>query len=207
MLKHVVIALALAVGLAGTVSAAGPQDSVFSQKYNRNGKPIAEKPSVLKDFIEFRTARGFPDIEFTDREGRPVRPSDWKGSLVLLDAWATWSEHSLREIPHIIRLQERWNKPGSRVKVVALSVDLKKKRVDKFIEKHHFEALDTYYDLKDQLSDKVPLDVLPAFFVLDANGHMVGFVRGFIDLSDPTVEPYIEKLAEKYAAPAAKTAK
>ena len=48
---------------------------------------------------------------------------------------------------------------------------------------------------------------MPAFFVLDANGHMVGFVRGFIDLSDPTVDPYIEKLAAKYAAPAAKTAK
>ena len=204
MLKQAVIALSLALGLAGAVGATGPQDSVLSQKIHRNGKPIAEKPDVLRDFIEFRTARGFPDIEFTDKDGKPVHPVDWKGSLVLVHAWATWSEHSLREIPHIIALQQRWNKPGSNVRVVALANDLKKRRVEKFIEKHHFEALDTYYDLKDQLSDRVPLDVLPALFVLDAGGHMVGFIRGFVDLSDPAVEGYIEKLAAKYAKPCGK---
>ena len=41
MLKQAVIALSLALGLAGAVGATGPQDSVLSQQIQRYGKPIS----------------------------------------------------------------------------------------------------------------------------------------------------------------------
>lgn len=51
------------------------------------------------------------------------------------------------------------------------------------------------------------VDVTPSTFVLDGNGHLVGFVRGYIDWADPAVPAYFEKLAEKYADRSKKVAK
>ena len=56
MFKKALIALAFVIG-AQCASAALP---AFNQKFEKNGQPIAEKPLVARDFIEFRTARGFP---------------------------------------------------------------------------------------------------------------------------------------------------
>ena len=66
MFKKALIALAFVIG-AQCASAALP---AFNQKFEKNGQPIAEKPLVARDFIEFRTARGFP-LDGSPREGLP----------------------------------------------------------------------------------------------------------------------------------------
>ena len=65
MFKKALIALAFVIG-AQCASAALP---AFNQKFEKNGQPIAEKPLVARDFIEFRTARGFPLDGYKDLAG------------------------------------------------------------------------------------------------------------------------------------------
>ena len=67
MFKKALIALAFVIG-AQCASAALP---AFNQKFEKNGQPIAEKPLVARDFIEFRTARGFPLDGYKDLAGNP----------------------------------------------------------------------------------------------------------------------------------------
>ncbi|MFR6359858.1 MAG: TlpA family protein disulfide reductase [Sutterella wadsworthensis] len=63
----------------------------FNQKFEKNGQPIAEKPLVARDFIEFRTARGFPLDGYKDLAGNPQSLSQFKDKLVIVDVWGSWS--------------------------------------------------------------------------------------------------------------------
>ena len=195
MFKKALIALSLCVGIQSAMAAMPP----FNQKYEANGKPIAEKPAVARDFIEFRTTRGFVNDGFKSLDGKPMSLDQFKGKLVVVDVWASWSESCLRNIPNQLLLLKRFNKEGSKVQVISIALDTKPKRLNKFIKKHNATELLTWYDPDKILYAHLPVDVTPSTFVLDGNGHLIGFVRGYIDWSDPAVPPYFEKLAEKYA--------
>ena len=195
MFKKALIALSLCVGIQSAMAAMPP----FNQKYEANGKPIAEKPAVARDFIEFRTTRGFVNDGFKSLDGKPMSLDQFKGKLVVVDVWASLSESRFRNIPNLLLLQNRFNKEGSKVQVISIALDTKPKRLNKFIKKHNATELLTWYDPDKILYAHLPVDVTPSTFVLDGNGHLIGFVRGYIDWSDPAVPPYFEKLAEKYA--------
>ncbi len=45
----------------------------------------------------------------------------------------------------------------------------------------------------------LPIDAVPATYVFDGKGNLVGFLRGYLDWGDKEVQPYLEKLTQKYA--------
>lgn len=61
--------------------------------------------------------------DFTVRklDGTPVRLSDYRGKVVLLNFWATWCPPCRKEIPHFVNLQEELKEKG--LVVLGLSVD------------------------------------------------------------------------------------
>ena len=83
---------------------------------------------------------------------------------------------------------------------MSISIDKNPKRVTRFVQRTKLpETFASWYDPDHVIPATLPSDVLPGFFVLDGHGHLVGFVRGFVDWSDPAVPAYFEKLADKYA--------
>jgi len=56
-----------------------------------------------------------------DINDRPVRLSDYKGKVVLLDFWATWCGPCKIEIPWFIEFQNKYGKDG--LQVIGISVD------------------------------------------------------------------------------------
>jgi thiol-disulfide isomerase/thioredoxin len=61
-----------------------------------------------------------PAFSLTDLEGRPVRPSDWRGKTVLVNFWATWCGPCRSEIPALMALQHRY---AQQLLIVGLSID------------------------------------------------------------------------------------
>jgi thiol-disulfide isomerase/thioredoxin len=70
---------------------------------------------IMKAEKEQRTV----DFTFRDAAGDAVALSDFKGSVVYVDVWATWCGPCKAEIPHLKRVEERY-----RGKVVFMSVSV-----------------------------------------------------------------------------------
>jgi peroxiredoxin len=53
-----------------------------------------------------------PDFTLRDANGAPVRLSDYKGRVVLLDVWATWCTGCKVEIPWYMEFHQKYRRRG-----------------------------------------------------------------------------------------------
>jgi peroxiredoxin len=61
-----------------------------------------------------------PDFSLTDANGSPVKLSDYKGKIVLLNFWATWCGPCKIEIPWFIEFEKTYSNRGFAALGVAL---------------------------------------------------------------------------------------
>jgi parvulin-like peptidyl-prolyl isomerase/thiol-disulfide isomerase/thioredoxin len=64
---------------------------------------------------------GLLDAPLPTLDGGSHRLSDWRGKVVVVHFWASWCAPCLREIPGLLRLQERFGERG--LQVVGIGVD------------------------------------------------------------------------------------
>ena len=62
-----------------------------------------------------------PEFSLTDINGQPLKLSDFKGKVVLLDFWATWCGPCRIEIPGFIELQKKYASQG--FTMIGISMD------------------------------------------------------------------------------------
>ena len=61
-----------------------------------------------------------PDFTMNDREGRPVKLSDFRGKVMLVDFWASWCGPCRKENPHVVELYHHYHDKGFDVLGVSL---------------------------------------------------------------------------------------
>lgn len=109
--------LALAAGWgAGRYFDRGPDEADAARTASgpgpRTGTAASgEPPGVLH--------RPRPEFTLPDLDGRPRRPGEWNGKVLVVNFWATWCAPCREEIPLLIDLERR--RPG--VRVVGIAVD------------------------------------------------------------------------------------
>ena len=93
-----------------------------------------------------------------------------QGNYVLLDFWASWCAPFREEIPHVIKLHEKY--AGKGLKVVGVTVNDK--------AEHSLAAMqelginyDQIFDLEGIICSKYPVQGIPHFFLLDPGGAVV----------------------------------
>lgn len=83
---------------------------------------------TLKRFEDYKAvqntyADGKPAPQFTliDIEGKEVSLSDFKGKMVMVDCWATWCGHCVKNLPKFNKLKEKY--AGKNIVFLTISID------------------------------------------------------------------------------------
>ncbi|MGI3003771.1 TlpA family protein disulfide reductase [Shewanella carassii] len=174
------------------------QGGIMQQKAYHTGEPVPNKPMFMRGFVEMQYARKVADVTFADLQGNPKTLDEYKGRVVLLNLWASWCPPCIREMPTLAKLRNKLQ--GSNIQIVPLSIDEDPAAVAPFLAKHELKLDNTWIDSKKEIEKIMPANVVPATYVFDPNGNLVGFIRGYLDWDDPGIDDYLLRFAAKYQA-------
>ncbi len=190
MIKKIIAVLGCLLLVGVAAAQVMPEEKVYD-----TGKPL-KKPMVMEPFYEFQYARKIPDLTFITLDDEKVSLSDFKGKVLLINVWATWCEPCIREIPQLIEMQKKLE--GTDMKLIAVSVDDDPLAAAYFLAKHNLRDFDTLLDPEQKIDAIMPLTSVPANYVLDGSGNLVGFFRNYLPWDDPDIYPFLMKVAKKY---------
>ena len=137
-----------------------------------------------------QAADAAPDFALPGVDGQTVRLSDYKGTVVILDFWATWCPPCRAEIPHFVALYEKYQSKGLAIIGVALDAQ-GASVVAPFAKENGIQYTLAIGD------DKVAqayggIRGIPTTFVIDRQGKIV---QKYVGYRDPQVfESAIEPL-------------
>lgn len=126
--------------------------------------------------IDSKTARGnkAPEIVMTDKDGKMIRLSDFKGKYVLVDFWASWCGPCRKENPNVVAAYQKYHDKG--FEILGVSLDSNKDAWQKAIKTDGL-TWSHVSDLKgwaNAAAAEYGVKSVPASFLIDKEGKMVG---------------------------------
>ena len=136
-----------------------------------------------------------PDFVFKDILGNTYTPEDIKGKVVVINLWFISCAPCIEEMPELNRLVKEYENNDA-VLFLALALDEKGPRLNKFLETHVFNY-NIVPDSQDYIMKKLQANSFPTHIVLDKNSNVVFTLSGYTpqvgDLIKSSVSSFLEK--------------
>jgi thiol-disulfide isomerase/thioredoxin len=112
------------------------------------------------------------DFTANDISGQPLKLSDFKGKIVLLDFWATWCPPCRVEIPNLLEIYRQFKNKNFVLISVSLDRDIPLAR--QFVKEKEMNWLHVI-DRKSSSSIAAlyEIEYIPATFIIDGKGKIV----------------------------------
>jgi thiol-disulfide isomerase/thioredoxin len=151
---------------------------------------VGESQSALSGPLTFQVKR-YPD-------GAVYNPASDRGSVVLLDVWATWCEPCRDALPMYEQLAKEYGKRG--LKVYALNVDEDSRAIPAFLEESKV-TLPILVDANAQVAEKMlGVKMMPTTFIVDRKGVVrfahEGFAEEFLQKYQTEIEQLLAERAQ-----------
>lgn len=134
-----------------------------------------------------------PDFEVIDKEGNPVKLSNFFGKPIVLNFWASWCGPCQSEMPDF---NEKYAELGGDVHFVMVNMtDGGRETVETasaFIEKNGYD-FPVLFDTKSEAAMTYGAYSLPTSFFINAEGHVIAQAVGAIDAA--TLQRGIDMIA------------
>ncbi len=124
-------------------------------------------------------------LELPDTRGQKRRLSDWKGSVIMLNFWASWCSPCQFEIPRFVKYQEQYAAQGLQIIGVGLDQAEKLKNVERSLQMNYPTLVISQYDgaaLLEQWGNS--RQVVPYTVVINQQGVITHTHQGGMDDED-----------------------
>jgi len=142
--------------------------------YNKYSKEYMAEIPEAKDTV---TA---PDFTVFDEEGNAVKLSDFKGSPVVVNFWATWCYYCKQEMPEFETLYK--NYPDIKFLMINATdgVQESEAAARQYIKENGY-TFDVYYDLRQDAAMTYGVSGLPTTYFINSEGEIVAGTSGYLD--------------------------
>lgn len=124
----------------------------------------------------------FPDIGFVDINGQAHKISEYRGSVVLLNFWASWCPPCRAEMPAMERMAAEL--AGGDFVMIPVNVQEPKDLVESFVKEFEI-GFPVYLDVNADAAKEVGVTGLPTSILIDRTGKAVAVVTGAIEWDSP----------------------
>jgi thiol-disulfide isomerase/thioredoxin len=150
--------------------------------------PSAPDPTSSAETAPAAKGKSAPDFTAIDRGGKPVKLSDFKGKVVILDFWASWCGPCISSMPHNQEVAKKLQSEGLPVALLAVANSEERGTFLTWVQEHkELDAITfAHADPKtDDIAGKLySVTGIPAQFVIDAKGMICASFVGYGGPSD-----------------------
>ncbi len=143
----------------------------------------AEEVIDIKNLLINKELKKYDGLTFLDTKNKQLNMKDYKGSLVLLNFWATWCAPCKEEMPSLDLLKN--NKKLNNLKIFPINVGQDNLENSlKFFEDLNIRNLDIYFDSNITLAKKFRLRGIPTSIIFNKEGFEFARIVGSINFED-----------------------
>lgn len=173
--------------------------------------PVNQSPKGFQ-IIKQMEKEGVPEIALANIDGKPVKLSDYRGKIVIVNFWASWCNPCVEEFPSMIKLISQFSND---VVVFAVSEDDNREDIQVFMKamglpKPGFEIV---WDENKENMKAWGVEKVPETFLVGRDGKLIRKVLGIENWANDDAVGYFKMLVsqtdgkpavpEAIAAPAA----
>ena len=180
--RNILLVIAFAILLFAIIAAALYIQSMV-ESYDLMG--------VLPDSTELEmVGETAPDFNFLGEQGHELLLSDFKGTPIVLNFWASWCPPCRMEKPHF---QQAYEQYGSDVKFIILNINEPIETARAYADEEGF-TFPLYFDEMRAGAAAFNVTGVPETFFIDADGKVSARFLGAIDFR--TIEHSIQEMLE-----------
>lgn len=135
----------------------------------------------------------FPDFELTSFDGRPLRLEALRGTVVLLDLWASWCAPCQEELPVLDDIARRLQSQG--VAVLGVSLDEERSNAQQFLSSRPRWQVQFFHDPKGKVAERLAPSTMPSSYLVDRGRVLRAVNVGFHSGDGPKLERQLRDLA------------
>jgi peroxiredoxin len=147
---------------------------LYLQKYGAENQPyMVDLKKNIDNAKNFMIGAVAPDFEQNTPDDQPMKLSDLRGKVVLVDFWASWCGPCRRENPNVVKLYNKYKSKG--FEVLGVSLDRTKDKWKKAIAKDKliWSHVSDLKGWKNQVAKQYSVTSVPHTILLDQEGRIL----------------------------------
>ena len=137
----------------------------------------------IKNLVINKELKKYSNLTLLDDQKNQLDLNDFRGSILLINFWATWCAPCREEMPSLDLLKS--NKNFNNLKIFPVNVGQENvEKARKFFDDLSIQNLEIFFDEKINLTKKFALRGVPTTIFLNKNGEEFARIIGSIDFND-----------------------
>ena len=153
---------------------------------------VAGELPGIKNIVIHKVPKTYDNVIFLDKKDQKININEYKGSLLILNFWATWCEPCKEEMPSLDNLQV--NPDLDKIKIFAINIGKENlEKVNKFFINLNIKNFEPYFDSPITLAKTFSLRGVPTSILINKEGQEFARIIGSIDFEDKNFVNWIKK--------------